>query len=279
MPTTPAPAPGYTGPTGSDAGQYDYMWVNGQWFKYKGAGQYALSPTPPPQGASINPIYTGSPPPPGWWSPQMNPPGASNPPAQTSPPAGSAVDPDVQETFKRSAYMKGLEQAGYNPKGAFGGYLQERFEPFLANFWAQDVLGQAQGREPMNDLQGAVAGNVPRNAGGLRGESRNRFRDIAGAAPLGQFQDALRNVTSANMNQEGGASARGNLQDLARSAAKGQYGWLSSILPTDASLNRSFEDELYKNQGQPWQPSGGDPSAAQPGVDFAAFLKRMLGLR
>ena len=74
-------------PTPNESGQYDYMWINGRWFKHQGNGSYGLSETPPPEGASANPIYAGSPPPQGWWSAQMQ--GQGGAPVNTSPTAGA----------------------------------------------------------------------------------------------------------------------------------------------------------------------------------------------
>ena len=142
MPTTPGNQP--------DAqGQYQYMWVNGQWFRHVGGGSYQPSPTPPPAGSTVNPIYpTGqAPPPTGWWDTIMNPPGASNPPAGgtppagtppagTPPPAGGSPYGDNEEEnlgFPQAAYMRGLTARGVRGSGGGigeqyqrGGYSEAR---------------------------------------------------------------------------------------------------------------------------------------------------------
>ena len=288
MPTTTAP--GYS-PTGSNTGQYDYMWHSGRWWRHTGGGSYVPSPTAPPQGASINPSFPAEPPPPGWWTEQMQggqgavPPGPGSPGYTSLPPGGTGTggapppgatnaDPELQQSVREAAYRRGLQRAGYKSGGAFGGFLKARSEPAFANFWAENALKAGRGEAPIEDYEGYVAGNVPSGSQPLYAGARQRFNQITGSrAPLASgLEDILGNITSANINQ--GEDLRGNLRNLAYAAARDQYGgWGANYLPSESRLNERFEDEYYANE------AAGQNDPGRRGLDYREFLRRMFNIR
>ena len=90
---------------------------------------------------------------------------------------------EVQPRFPFAAYLQGVRNAGYNPEGAFGGYLQDRGDAIGSNFWANQSLAQGRGEDTgEQDFQLYSQANT----GGANPYmvARDRFRDIAGGAKI-----------------------------------------------------------------------------------------------
>ena len=189
---------------------------------------------------------------------------------------------EVQELFPEEAYQAGLRGAGFNPEGAFGGFLRNRFDPTLANFWANKALTQGRGESTagFDDFQQYAGSTAGGRGGNIYDSARDYFRQIAGGANvggLGESNEALRNVRVRGEDDPeapGSAENRRRLATLARSAAFGQYGgWGSTLLPSDRSVQGEFDRRLYANT----QAGVNDPNRG--GLDWAAYLKERFGLR
>lgn len=190
-------------------------------------------------------------------------------------------DAENQVEFQRAAYMQGLKNAGYSSTGALSGYLKNRFAPAAANFWANTQLAEGRGETPSPDFQAYSQAN----AGGgsnLYQAALDKFRQIAGGASIGApgvlddpTNQAIRNVVAGpggNYNDSAASGIRGNVLELARAGARGQYSpWSTTILPSDARLREKFEEDLYANTGS--------ATGSTQGLNWAEFLKRSLGLR
>ena len=204
-------------------------------------------------------------------------------------PAGGALKPsgnyEVQPRFPFQAYLEGVRKAGYNPEGAFGGYLQDRGSAIGANFWANTALKQGRG-EDTNNLDFQLYSQA--NTGGANpyAVARDRFRDIAGGAKVGGTGitgDALRNVRSGinygeGATDPGAGDYRGQFTNLAKSAAFGQYGgWGTTLLPSDQRLKEQFEQDLYANESA--AATQGAAGSKRPGLSYVDFLRHQYGLR
>ena len=258
-----------TGPQPQNATpQFDYMWVNGQWFRHAGGGNYELSPNPPPQGSSVNPTYVGPPPPQGWWTAVMNPPGAANPPAATPPteavlPTGDFLEeaedygPGRQAAFTRALQARGVPQFGFGTD-----ILRRRGQTFSDVFNAMSQLGLVPPQGERSFEQFAAGGGFSPYGGALTA-LRNLFESGGGGAGtlqrqafrrpgVGALDDATRLFAAALQGLGGGGGAF-----TARLLPQLQSQYLSELQPGQQEPEGGFFDFLRNRLGVNFFPSSG----------------------
>ena len=261
--------------TGLPAAPGGYQWAQdrfGSWLLRDDRTGELLEWNRDPTTGAVFPKLPGGP----GQEPVVQPPPAAQPPLGGGGGGGGTVVPeDVQEDFLRQAGLAGLRKSGYNPEGAFGGYLKQRIPSAIGAYTAENFLRGGRGEPVLTDFEGYAQNLLPGGTSPVGLKAGDLFRQLE-TAPLAQenTRTALRGVTAENEEIGGAQNIRSRIQALAQAAARQQFGaYAAKFLPSGDQLTDRFSRALYERE------AAGATTPGTPGVDYLAFLRKQFGLR